>query len=226
MKILLIAGHGAGDPGACGNGYKEADLARELTNNIYNILINYADVTMFDTAKNMYKYLKAGGIYNFAPYDYILEIHFNAGGGQGTEVLVHTKQNGISVEQNIVNNISALGFKNRGIKRRSDLYNMNTMLKKGKNYALLETCFIDSVQDMSIWKSKSYDVALAVANGIISGFGLKLKNTELATPNDIVWELSQRIEITNINKAVFDLSVAMNENSSCYWMLRKIANKR
>ena len=30
MKILLIAGHGAGDPGASGCGYKEANLTREL----------------------------------------------------------------------------------------------------------------------------------------------------------------------------------------------------
>ena len=49
---------------------------------------------------------------------------------------------------------------------------------------------------------------------------------ELTTPNDIVWELSQRIEITNVSKAVSDLTKAMNENSSCYWMLKKIANKR
>ena len=27
---LLIAGHGQGDPGAVGNGYKEADLTREF----------------------------------------------------------------------------------------------------------------------------------------------------------------------------------------------------
>ena len=32
MKILLISGHGAGDVGAVGNGYREADLTREVVN--------------------------------------------------------------------------------------------------------------------------------------------------------------------------------------------------
>ena len=30
MKILLIAGHGEGDSGAVANGYKEAELNREV----------------------------------------------------------------------------------------------------------------------------------------------------------------------------------------------------
>lgn len=226
MKILLIAGHGQGDPGAVGNGYKEADVTRELASMVESILKDYADITVFDKTKNMYKYLKNDGMFNFAPYSYIFEIHFNAGGGQGTEILVHENQKGVSVEETILKNIAALGFKNRGVKRRNNLYNMNVMQKKNKEYALLETCFIDSTSDMAIWKNKAYEIALAVANGIISGFGLKKQNTEITTPNDIVWELSQRIEITDPQKAVNDLTRAMNENSSCYWMLKKIANKR
>ena len=230
MKILLIAGHGQGDPGACGNGFKEAELVRELSVMVESILKNYAKVTVFDHTKNMYKLLKNGGMFNFAPYNYILELHFNAGGGYGTEILVHKNQKGISVEEAIVKNISALGFKNRGVKRRSDLLNMNNIFRKGKDYALLETCFIDSSEDIALWNKKRYEVALAIANGIISGFGLKSEGAEpiqeLTTPNDIVWQLSQMIEITDPKKAVFDLSAAMNENSSCYWMLRKIANKR
>ena len=224
MKVLLVAGHGQGDPGACGNGHKEADLTRQLVGSIESILKAYADVSVFDTTKNMYKYLKNGGMFNFSPYDYIFEVHFNAGGGNGTEILVHEKQKGISVEETILKNISALGFKNRGVKRRNDLQNMNKIFKKGKEYALLETCFIDSTSDMAIWQEKAYDVALAVANGIITGFGLGLKSQELTSPNDIVWELSQRIEISDTKKAVNDLERAMNENSSCYWMLRKLAN--
>jgi N-acetylmuramoyl-L-alanine amidase len=226
MNILLIAGHGDGDSGAIGNGYKEAEVTRELASMVESILKNYADITVFDKTKNMYKYLKNDGMFNFAPYSYIFEIHFNAGGGQGTEILVHENQKGVSVEETILKNISALGFKNRGIKRRNNLYNMNAMHKKNKEYALLETCFIDSASDMTVWKNNAYDIALAVANGIISGFGLKLKNKEITTPSEIVAEISKEIEISDPQKAVDDLTRSMNENSSCYWMLKKIANKK
>ena len=58
MKILLIAGHGDGDSGACGNGYREDALARELTLSLYFALKPYAEVDVFDVSKNMYKYLK------------------------------------------------------------------------------------------------------------------------------------------------------------------------
>lgn len=243
MNILLIAGHGQGDPGAVGNGYKEAELVREIATSLKSKLSAYANVDLFDTSKNMYKYLKAGNTFNFKNYDYVFEIHFNAaaqdfkGNGKttGTEIHVHTSEKGTTVEKAIVNNISALGFKSRGVKTRSDLQNMNVCKKRqGVSYALLETCFIDDKDDMKLYSAKKDAVITAIANGIISGFNLGIVSTEkkaepikeLTTPNDIVWELSQRIEITNVPKAVSDLTKAMDENSSCYWMLKKIANKR
>ena len=134
MNILLIAGHGAGDPGAIGNGYKEADLVRELLSKIKSILDPFSNVTIFDTTKNMYRHLKSGKTFDFSPFDYILELHFTAGISEisknngittGTEILVHTNESGVTVEDKIVKNIAGLGFKNRGIKRRNNLQNMN-----------------------------------------------------------------------------------------------------
>ena len=68
MKILLIPGHGAGDPGAIGNGYKEADLVREVAPKLKNILSNYADVTLFNPDEDMYKYLKSNS-FNFKEFE-------------------------------------------------------------------------------------------------------------------------------------------------------------
>lgn len=243
MKILLIAGHGQGDPGACGCGYKEAELVREIVVNLKAKLSAYANVDLFDVNKNMYKFLKAGNLFNFKNYDYVFEIHFNAavddtkGDGKttGTEILVHPSEKGTAVENAIVRGISSLGFKNRGVKTKSNLQNMNVCKgKQGVSYALLETCFVDDKDDMQLYISKKDAVITAIANGIISGFGLgktiaekKVEEVkELTTPNDIVWQLSQMIEITDTVKAVNDLTRAMNENSSCYWMLKKLANKR
>ena len=181
MRILLIAGHGNGDCGAVGCGYKEADLTREMVKLIQPKLKNYATVEIADTSKNWYQHIcKNGSKFNFKAYDYVLEIHFNAcvkdtkGNGvtTGTEIYVTTSEKGTTVEQAIVNNISALGLKNRGVKR----YNwglINHIKKQGVSCALLETCFIDDADDMKIYKSKKDKIAEAVANGIVTAFGLK-----------------------------------------------------
>jgi N-acetylmuramoyl-L-alanine amidase len=176
MKILLIAGHGQGDCGAVGNGYQEATLTREVVSLLQSILSRCADVTVFDTSKNMYKFLKSGNKFNFKEFDYVFEVHFNAFNktAHGTEILVHPNEKGVSVEQNIINGIAALGFTNRGVKRRTDLLNMNTCKKvQGVSYALLETCFIDNQNDMKLYQAKKQNVVQAIAKGIITGFGLK-----------------------------------------------------
>lgn len=180
-KILLIAGHGNGDSGAVGCGFKEADLTREMVRLISNKLLPCATVDIADTSKNWFDYVcKKGGSLITKGYDYALEIHFNAcvndtkGNGitTGTEIYVTTSEKGTSVEQAIVDNIAVLGLKNRGVKR----YNwglINYIKKQGVSSALLETCFIDDADDMKIYTAKKDKIAEAVAKGIIDGFKLK-----------------------------------------------------
>lgn len=179
MRILLIAGHGAGDPGAVSNGLQEQNLTRELVKLISKWLSKYAVVDIYDTSANLYKRLKAGVAFDFTVYDYVFEIHFNASithKARGVEILVHTSEKGTSVEQKIIDNIAALGFTNRGIKRRGDLLVMNTCKKRqGVSYALLETCFIDSASDINNYLPNKEAVAVAIATGIADGFGLRKK---------------------------------------------------
>lgn len=177
MKILLIPGHGDGDCGACGNGYQEADLTRELVNTLSPILRKYADVDVFDASKNMYKYLKSNK-FDFTKYNYVIEIHFNAfdENANGVEMLVHPSEKAFTVERLILEKISALGFKNRGVKIRNDLQNMNICKgSQGVSYALIETCFIDNANDMKLYQSWKEDIAVAIASGIVKGFGLDEK---------------------------------------------------
>lgn len=187
MKILLIAGHGDGDSGAVGNGYKEADLTREVATLLKAELGGYADVDIADMTKNWYQYVcKKGGKLDVKGYDYALEIHFNAikpetksdGITKGTEIYVTTAEKGTKVEQGIVNALSALGFKNRSVKR----YNwalINHIKKKGISSALLEVCFIDDIDDMKLYQTKKNEVIKAIADGIINGFSLVKKADEL-----------------------------------------------
>ena len=181
MKILLSSGHGAGDPGAVSIFGKEADLTIIQVKKIQAALAGYVDVDLYPVERNAYTDLKNGCLkVNFADYDYILEVHFNAcvndtaGNGftTGTEIYVTKAEATVGVETKIVANIAALGFKNRGVKR-TDFYVIRTAKAAGVSSALVEVCFIDDKDDMTIYKAKENQISQAIANGIISGFGLK-----------------------------------------------------
>ena len=175
MKILLIAGHGEGDPGAGGNGFWEADLAREVVKLLQPKLAEICNVDVADTTKNWYEYLKRNS-FNFKGYDYVLEVHFNAYNktAHGTEIIVTPSEQNTGVEAAILSQMyGMLGFTNRGIKRRNDLLVIKTVKGQGVSSALLETCFIDNAADMHTYTHRKNELIDAIANGIAEGFGLK-----------------------------------------------------
>lgn len=179
MKILVISGHGDGDPGACANGLKEANLTIEMVEGIKPLLEPYATVDLYPVERNAYKDIKLNNVkVDFANYDYVLEFHFNAfnKNAYGSEIYVTTLEKTTGVETKIVKNLSRLGFENRGVKVCNYLV-IYTVKKKGVSSALLETCFIDNENDIKLYNSKKQEVFNAIANGIIEGFGLKKTNT-------------------------------------------------
>lgn len=193
MNILLISGHGAGDPGAVGNGYREADLTRRIATLIKNELSKYCAVTIADTSQNWYRnIIKYGEYFNFKLYDYVLEIHFNSSAGTnedgkttGTEIYVTRAEKSVFVEEKIVDNIAKLGFKNRGVKRKNyDL--INHIKKQGVSSALLEVCFINDPDDMKLYRAKSSAIAAAVAEGIAEGFALFKQGADDLTKADVI----------------------------------------
>lgn len=193
LNILLIAGHGDGDCGAIGNGYKEADLTREVCKLVKPMLDGYANVTIADTNRNWFNYFNKGGFFNFTAYDYVLEIHFNAGASDangngattGAEIYVTTSEKSYGVEAEIVKGISNIGFRNRGVKRKNFLV-INRVKNQGVSSALLEVCFIDDKDDMKLYQSKKSEIAKAIANGIIVGFSLEKKEDELKVACDLL----------------------------------------
>lgn len=221
MKILLIAGHGEGDPGAVALGYQEATLTRELLKLIRNKLSKYAEVFVFDVNKNPYAYFRKTK-YNFKKYDYVFEIHFNAaaydrsGDGRttGTEILVHYTEdikNGCTVEESILKHIASIGFRNRGIKPRSGLQNMNICKgNQGVSYALLETCFIDDKDDMELYAKRKDAVAYAVASGIAEGFGLSAPESPEQKEIDEVDEMTRE----ELKELIIETVTEMNESKA------------
>lgn len=181
MKILLISGHGDGDPGASSKFGVEATETVVMVQKIKETLGNYAQVDLYPTNRNAFKDLGKGCCQvNFGDYDYVLEVHFNscvndlAGDGKttGTEIYVTTAEKTVGVEMKIVEKIAALGLKNRGVKRTN--WRVIARAKaSGTSSALLEVCFIDDKDDMQIYTAKKDQIAAAVATAIAEQFGLK-----------------------------------------------------
>jgi N-acetylmuramoyl-L-alanine amidase len=165
MKILVIAGHGAGDCGAVGNGFREADLTRELAGYVVNALNVVADVIKYDTDRNSYRDIKnnandAKELFNSV--DFILELHLNSHANktaQGVEVLC--KRDSV-FSRTLAEKVSNCGFSNRGVKLRKDLLNMNYCDKIDKPYALLECGFITNYHDVSVFKNSQEKIAQAI----------------------------------------------------------------
>lgn len=94
--------------------------------------------------------------------DYLVSIHLNAGGGKGTEVFAMSSD-GNNLASKVLNEIVALGFKDRGVKDGSGLY----VIKNSNPTAILiEVCFVDSQSDANLYNSLGSE---AIANAIVKG---------------------------------------------------------
>lgn len=102
-----------------------------------------------------------------------ISIHFNAcnhsradGKIKGVEVLCRTKD-GIrgDVAKRICNQISMLGFTNRGVKTENNLYFLN---HTNKPAILVEVCFVDDQDDTELYKRNKDAVAQAIVRSVLN----------------------------------------------------------
>lgn len=176
MKILIIAGHGAGDSGACGCGYKEADLTRKAASILEGKLDAYdCKVTRYPSARNCYEDNKDGVMQDsFSKYGLVVELHFNSYNHEahGCEVLYRPARMR-ALAAKVSRAIADEGFFDRGAKQRTDLMNMNTCYRSGVPYILIETCFIDNKADMARYVRDIYEVWGNVAEAICKYYGIE-----------------------------------------------------
>ena len=94
---------------------------------------------------------------------------------------------------------------------------MNVCYKQKIQYSLLEVCFIDNVEDMTLYSNKKTKVIEKIANGIKEAYGTIIDKKELIEVNDIVWELYHRNIISNKDLWTRKLK----EDINAYWFARK-----
>lgn len=199
-KILLVSGHVPGYNKCAETGVNEGDLNIELVNLLCERLEKYADVEVYPAGRDFYKDNKAGtAVVNMMDYDYIFEVHFNAGKGTGTSIYMHPDYaGGVSVERKILDNLAALGIRLRGtggFNYSSSLLNINLGLRNRVDYGYLETLFYDNPADMEIWDKKKTQIADAIANGIKTGFGLAEEADEIPTTPETDEGMRYRVQV-------------------------------
>lgn len=176
MIFTVHGGHNKKVPGASGL-LDEVAEDREVTSLVISKLRAQGH-TVYDCTDNDGK-TQAQNLSNIVAkcnaqsVDLNISIHFNAGGGHGTEVLVYsTTSKANSYASAICDAIASLGFTNRGVKVRNNLY----VLKKTSAPALLvECCFVDSDADKALYNAET------VANAIIKGITGQTATVSAAT---------------------------------------------
>ena len=165
-RIVLISGHGGNpfDPGATGNGLKEADVTREIVNGVSRLLGSSCYV--YPTNQNL---IRAKDYSNhFKMGDEIVEVHINSAANllaDGCEVLVHKD---VGVDKFTSDLLAAMSqtYKSRGVKYRTDLGNMNYFRSKGIKYRLLEVFFVSNQNDVKIYNASKQQIALDIAKAL------------------------------------------------------------
>lgn len=167
-KLFVIAGHGDGDPGACANGYSEAERVRALAARIK--AFGGDSVMLGDTSKNYYKSNLISKL--TIPRDYqIIELHMDSGGAaaHGGHVIVKAGLKPDVYDTALAGFIgSILPGRANLIAGRSDLANPYRAATRGYSYRLVECGFITNASDLNTFNTRMDEFA----NGILAAFGI------------------------------------------------------
>lgn len=166
--LFVIAGHGAGDCGAVGGGYTEAERVRYLASRLS--VLGGSNVTIADTNRNWYA---DDGIMSLnIPSDWqILELHMDSATASacGGHVIIKEGYNPDKYDTALASFIgSFFPGRAKNIVPRSDLANPNRAAARGYSYRLLENGFITNSGDLNKFNGQMDDLA----RGILNAFGI------------------------------------------------------
>ncbi|MDU4950978.1 MAG: N-acetylmuramoyl-L-alanine amidase [Clostridium sp.] len=144
--------------------------------------------------------------------DIFVSLHANAGGGRGVEIYTYGGKN-LDAAQRILDNIVALGFRNRGIKDGSKLYVIRNTVTPAM---LIEICFVDT-DDVDIYNRVG---ANAIADAIVKGLKgttTQVNNQEESRPEGNAWicRLQEECNSQGFSNQIVDGFAGPNTLSGC-----------
>lgn len=179
MRLWVCCGHGAGDSGAVGGGYTEAERVRALGARIK--ALGGDAVVLMDTGKNWYA-SRGFDTVNIPHGDVVVELHMDAAGAgaRGAHVIYNARYKPDYYDTALACKVAAL-FPGRANKlsARSDLRNCNICSNRGINYRLVENGFISDATDRAIFNSNIDTLAKIY----LDVFGIKYE-TEVSDMTD------------------------------------------
>ena len=181
-KVFLGAGHGGSDPGAVANSLKEKDLNLSIALACRDELERHGVTVKMSRTKDDSESLneKIKECNAFKP-DLALDIHNNAGGGDGAEVFHHHGGGtGKTLAVNILDEMVKIGQNSRGpkVKKNSSGSDYFGFIRQTNAPAVIVECaFVDNTRDIKIidTAAEQKKMGVAIAKGILKTLGIAAK---------------------------------------------------
>ena len=181
-KVFIGVGHGGSDPGAVSNNTKEKDLNLSIALACRDVLVRHGISVKMSRTKDENDTLseEIKECNDYSP-DLAVDIHNNAGGGDGAEAFYHYG-GGVSktLAENILAEIVKIGQNSRGAKIRKNA--------NGKDYyafirnttcpaVIVECAFVDNSTDLKILATEGdrQKMGEAIAKGILKTLGIEFQ---------------------------------------------------
>lgn len=172
MKIAVRGGHCPNVPGSRGiiDELKEDRLVKNAVIKYLNQMgVSVLDVTPPDSTSSSSADLSYGvNKANNWGADLFVSIHFNNAystynGALGTEVCVYSEYD---IAGRVVNKMASLGFRNRGQKVRTGLYELKHTSMKSM---IVEVCFVEATEDVALYNKVGYDyIGKTIAEALVN----------------------------------------------------------
>lgn len=178
-KVFLGVGHGGSDPGAVANGFREKDLNLAIALACNEELVRHGVTTLMSRSRDEEDSLneEIRECNAFAP-ELAVDIHNNAGGGDGAEAFYHFGGGtGKILAENVLAQIVAAGQNSRGAKTRKndagrDWYGF--IRETVCPAVIVECAFVDNAADLAAVDTPEEQkvMGVAIAKGILVTLGI------------------------------------------------------
>lgn len=165
---LIVMGHGAGDPGARGNGTTEAHFLRQYMLpqlRKYAKEVTHSTITFYNPKRNLVSdtLYHHQGSYNINKHTTVIMFHLDAPAGHGGHVIIHKKHPTARDKRlaKVIKKYVGLNRAYNGYSFRTNLRNCNVLRRRGIDYSLVESGFITNKRDVTHLKKHMAKIAKA-----------------------------------------------------------------